>query len=88
MADTGCDNEAGNKRHEVDEAFLIHLTEAHKMHKLGEAEDENASDFIWCPDQNRVGEEGEKECEHELVILFVLLVGVDNAEEDAGVFEE
>ena len=58
------------------------------MHELGEAKDEDASYFIIGPNENGVGEKGKEERQDELIVFFVLIVSIDDAEEDAGVLEE
>lgn len=58
------------------------------MEKLSEAKAEYAECWLVGPDEDGVGEEGKEEGEGEAVVVGGFAVGVDEAEEDADVFDE
>ena len=58
------------------------------MEELGEAEGEDTGDVEGSPEEKSVCEESKKEGEDEEGVGAEFLVGVDEAEKDADVFDE
>ena len=88
MAEAGINDEAGDECGKPKEIFAFDFGKAHEMHELRETKDEDTGDFVVGPDEDSVGEEREEECDDELVIFLIFLVGVDDTKEDTSVFKE
>ena len=68
--------------------FLVEARKAQEMHKLRKAEDEDAQHGHVRPNEDCVGEQGQKQREDELCVVAVFLVCVNDAKENASIFQQ